>query len=1019
MVRKLLIVLVSLMAISPIAAYALGFGNIKLNSALNEPLNADISLLSATPQDVSGLTVKLAGHDAFANAGIDRTAVLNELKFTVKSRANGSYYIHVTSRQPIREPYLDFLLELNWSHGRMLREYTVLLDPPNLMRKQPTMVAPATTEAPSTIARTEAPKEKPAPKKAEQAPAQMPVPPSAPTQAAPAPKPPKATAEAAPMPPPTAPQPEQKAPAPSPAPEAAPAPAKQVAQAPEKDRGLMPYIPIGGEEETPVPMESGKAITHITKKGDKLWNIAEEMRPDDVTVYQMMMALLASNPDAFQDHNVNRLKAGYVLRVQDPSLLHEMSRQAAAHEFKMQTQAWEDYRQRVAGSASKQPMVTASQGQSAPAEGGSGEPKGHLKLVTPSGKGKSAGTGQEATKLKAASDVKDLAEARKQLNLAIEAAATERRKNAEMTDRLKELEKQIKDMQRLISLKDDELASLQQQLKAQEKARQEKAATPAPPAKQGAATPAPAESTTAPTESAAAPAAPPAQGPTGGTGAGSTTSEATGGGGGAKPPSAPGSGPGSPSAKATEPAPAHQAPPVSSPPRHIPWWKKLMNTASGLGKNLTKSLSVSPLLLAGGAALLLVILLLLLIVVRRRKKGYGFQESILTGEGAADSETSAASGASQGEESSFLSDFAVSGVNAIQTEDNEVDPLTEADVYMAYGRNQQAEELLTEALKTDPKRKELKLKLLELYHATKNKAGFEQTAEDLYADIGNDNDPMWTKVVAMGAEVAPTNPLFASAAKAAPAGAAAMANNDVMDIGLDTGVFDLDEVQGGGAETAATTAPPDSGLDFDFDLGGGETATEAAAEAAPDEGGGLDFNLDFTEPEAPAAAPETASAEEPQFDTGGDDGGLDFSLDFDTGGAPAASEEPAADQGGGLEFDLGGEEQAEEIDFDLGGLDTGSPASEEFPVGSDTEIDIGSSRADQTQAIDFDFDTGAAEGGLDEGGDLDEVGTKLDLAKAYIDMGDPEGARSILDEVMEEGSDSQKQEAQELMTQIV
>ncbi|HKJ22368.1 MAG TPA: FimV/HubP family polar landmark protein, partial [Gammaproteobacteria bacterium] len=767
MVRKLFIVLVSLMTISPITAYALGFGNIKLNSALNEPLNADISLLSATPQDVAGLTVKLAGHDAFANAGIDRTAVLNELKFTLKSRAKGGYYIHVTSRQPIREPYLDFLLELNWSHGRMLREYTVLLDPPNLMRQQPTMVAPATTEAPPTIARGETPQKEAAPR-AKQAPAQMPVPPTAPEQA-PASKASKTTAEAAPMPPPTAPQPEQKAPAPSPAPEAAPAPApaKQVAQVPEKDRGLMPYIPIGGEEETPVPMESGKAITHITKKGDKLWNIAEEMRPDDVTVYQMMMALLASNPDAFQGHNVNRLKAGYVLRVQDPSLLHEMSRQAAAHEFKVQTQAWEDYRQRVAGSASKQPMMTASQGKSAPAEGGSGEPKGHLKLVTPSGKGKSAGTGQEATKLKAASDVKDLAQARKQLNLAIEAAATERRKNAEMTDRLKELEKQIKDMQRLISLKDDELATLQQQLKAQEKAQKEKAAAPKQPAKKttGAATPAPAESTTAPTaptESAGAAAGPPpAQGPTGGTGAGTTSAAAAGGGGGNKPP-APSSSPGSPTAKATAPAPAHQAPPVSSPPRHIPWWKKAMNTASGLGKNLTKSLSVSPLLLAGGAALLVVILLLLLIVVRRRKKGYGFQESILTGEGAANSETSASSGASQGEESSFLSDFAVSGVNAIQTEDNEVDPLTEADVYMAYGRNQQAEELLKRALEQDPNRQELRAKLLEFYYKTGATQTFVSEAENAQASL-EENGPLWDRVRAMGHELAPEHPLFSQA----------------------------------------------------------------------------------------------------------------------------------------------------------------------------------------------------------------------------------------------------------------
>ncbi|HKJ23146.1 MAG TPA: FimV/HubP family polar landmark protein, partial [Gammaproteobacteria bacterium] len=776
MVRKLLIVLVSLMTVVPISAYALGFGNIKLNSALNQPLDADIKLLSATPQDVAGLTVKLAPHDAFASAGIDRSAVLNQLKFTVKSRSNGTYYIHVTSRQPIREPYLDFLLELNWSHGRMLREYTVLLDPPNLMRKEKTAVAPATTQAPPTIARSEQPKQapQPEPKPAPQPEAHMPVPPSAPSEPAPS-KPSSAQAggEQGQMPPPTAPQAESKPKAPEQAPAPSAPASQQLAQAPaQQDRGLMPFIPIGGQQQesapAPEPSESGKAITHITRKGDKLWNIAEEMRPDDVSVYQMMMALLASNPKAFQGHNVNRLKAGYVLRVQDPSLLHEMSKRAAARKFKEQTQAWEDYRQRVAGAATKQAMTTTSQNQ-APSGSASGGGQGHLNLVTPSGKGESAGSGQAATELKAAKDVKDLASARKQLNLAIEQAATERRKNAEMTDRLKELEKQIKDMQRLISLKNDELAQLQQQLKGEGKQPAAAAANASagegaaagatqeqtePQAQPSAEQPAESPSETAPAESAAMGAG---QGPAAGeqsgpeAGAGATTP--------AKPPEQSQS----QAQSQTEPTPpAEQAPPVSQPPRQLPWWKKILKTVGGM----TKTLAVSPLLIAGGAALLLVLLLLLLIVVRRRKKGYGFQESILTGEGASEGAAAAgaagaaAGGAQGGEESSFLSDFAVSGVNAIQTEDNEVDPLTEADVYMGYGRNQQAEELLTEALKTDPKRQELKVKLLELYHATKNKARFEETAEDLYADVGNDSDPTWTKVVAMGVEIAPDNPLF-------------------------------------------------------------------------------------------------------------------------------------------------------------------------------------------------------------------------------------------------------------------
>ena len=382
------------------------------------------------------------------------------------------------------------------------------------------------------------------------------------------------------------------------------------------------------------------------------------------------------------------------------------------------------------------------------------------------------------------------------------------------------------------------------------------------------------------------------------------------------------------------------------------------------------------------------IILLQILVRRRRKSGQSYQESILTGGPA--SVTGAEAAEESEEESSFLSDFAVSGAGAIQTQDSEVDPLTEADVFMAYGRYEAAEERLADAIKSEPARPELKLKLLELFHATKNKPSFENTAEAFYASLGDDarSNPMWQKVASMGAELVPGNPLFSGVSGAAdlPDLAASqdpgmsLSDSQVMDIGLDTGVFDAADI---GAPAAAE---PAGGMDFNLDIGG-DTAIPAATEtpaAAAEEPSGLDFNLDMGE-SGVEAAPEPELAQ--------DSGSLDFDLDLgagsETDSGPATSEmefsmETAEDDT--TSFDLGGS-------FDSGTESMGEPTADDMAVGAleSDDLDIG-------------------------GGD--EVGTKLDLAKAYIDMGDPDGARSILDEVMSEGNDSQKSEAQSLLDQI-
>jgi pilus assembly protein FimV len=129
MKRKFYIVI--LLALAPTLVNALGLGHLDLNSALNEPFDARIQLLSPTADELDSLTVGLADSEAFARAKIDRPFILGKLKFTLRRSADdGPDYIRVYSQEPIREPFLNFLVELSWSNGRLFREYTVLLDPP-------------------------------------------------------------------------------------------------------------------------------------------------------------------------------------------------------------------------------------------------------------------------------------------------------------------------------------------------------------------------------------------------------------------------------------------------------------------------------------------------------------------------------------------------------------------------------------------------------------------------------------------------------------------------------------------------------------------------------------------------------------------------------------------------------------------------------------------------------------------------------------------------------------------------
>jgi len=890
MVRKLVKPLLTLILLAPAGAYALGLGDVKLHSALNQNLNADIELLSVEPGDTKDLSVSLASSETFAKLGLSRPSVLMFVQFEVKQKPDGTYYINATSKQAIREPFLDFLIEVKWPAGRVLREYTLLLDPPTRHAEMGGQVSAATAGAAQ----------------------------------------PAATVTGG----------------------GAPSAAQPAVSAPMQTQQGVAYYPT---QATTTP--AGGVSYGPIKGGDTLWKIALKVRPNtDISAQQMMMALLKANPHAFVDNNINRLKKGFVLRVDDPALYAAMSQAEAAREVSRQTRAWEDYRAEVAAKAGERQPVAAEGAPAGSAAVAGGKPK--LKLVAPEGKGKQAGTSA------AAGDMEE------QLMLALESSAAQRKENEELQSRVGDLEAQLQDMQRLLALKDSDMATLQKQLR-----------------EQGTAVTLPSEKAAKTPEKAAEAAK--VEKPV----AGKPAAKA------AKPAEA---------TAAAKPATKQPAKPVAKPkpkPRVIPPPREEPGFIDML-------LGDQMMMIAAGGVLAL-LLLLVLFISRRRKKG-GFQESILSG----GTSSMLNSGVEENRgETSFLSDLAISGMGggSISTDEGEVDPLTEADVFMAYGRYQQAEEVLKKALESNPDRPDVTGKLFEVYFNTREKDKFEQLANESAASL-QDNEAIWASVAAMGKEICPDNPLFAAVDTSAVESVESAAKpepitDDVLDIGLD-----LDELSAEMEGEADTSGGIDLGLDLS-DLESEpaaepEPVAEAPAEAAPAEESvsDLDFDLDFGD--EGAAEPEPAPAVEAESSGLGD---LDFDLG-DLGGeeesqpvAAAAEEEvvePVAEEATTL--DLG--------DMDLGDIDFGDLGAEaETPAAEETSLDLseveGIGAGDELGAF------GDLEGG-DMFGEGDEITTKLDLAQAYIEMGDGEGARSMLDEVVVQGNAQQKQQAEALLSRI-
>ena len=904
-------------------------GGINVSSSLGEPLKAEIELMAVGKAEKGNLVARLASPDVFKGAGMDYPANLPKLKFQIETRANGESYLGLSSALPVNEPFVSVLIELSWTSGKLLREYTFLLDPPEFRAKQP-----------------DAAEVKPVLSKAAESPAiQM-----------------RATA---------------------------PLDEKAFAEAP-----IAPATKPAMIAPTREPAGSGNVATGTikVKRGDTLSQIALDAKPSGISLERMLLALYRANGEAFDGKNMNRLKTGKILRLPEQTDLSKVSQVEAAEEFRAHTADWNAYRQKLAAAsatgadqASKQEV--SGKISTAIADKSSAAPEPAKEVVRLS---KGEAPGDKAT-------ANGNAKAMQEKIHALEEEATARNKALkESNERVVVLEKNIKEMQRLIELK------IQPALPAQSKA--------APPAETKAATKP--EARPEPPVAEARPAAPAPVAASQPTATAAVAAAA----------SAPAS-----TAKADNPAAKPVAPKVAPPP---------------------PSLLDDPLYLAAGAAALLALGGLGFALSRRGKGGKAEKKIVPETSGEAPADDGSATGriiapATPSPDTGDFTQSAATAAPASSAQADEVDPLSEAELFLTFGRDVQAEEILKDALEKNPANNPARLKLLSVYANRKDTNSFSVIARQIEA---SGDEVAWAQAAAMGRNLEPGNPMYGgTGGEAAVAAPAAQLSEPSPAAGLDFDLgFGAPETDAGkGAATEQASGEPSSGLDFD--LSSGEPVTDAAsADLNPPatKSAGLDFDLGAGESDAPAAQdymstmilnpPATGkavdiSSEITLINTSENlRAAREAPMDFDvTTGLPSPANEPENQNLDDLVFDITSS-QPSAIPLPEGAAAGASDDTVAFTLDLPTEPAQPTTR----EAVDFDLGSISLDLGTPDpavqpqsapvrDAHWHDIATKLDLAKAYQEMGDNAGAHEILDEVIAEGDEQQRAAAEAIKQQLL
>ena len=827
-------------------ALALALGPITVQSALGEPLRAEIELVQVTPSEAETLRVTTATPETFRAQGMEYSPVMTRVQIELRRRTNGSAVLRLSSDRPVSEPFVDLVIDANWNSGRLTRSYTMLFDPPALRKAPVEAVAkPVTT-------------------------------PTRPAEAAPA-----------------RPVPARVAPTPS---AAAPA----------------------GEQSVTV------------KPGDTAGRIANANRPADVSLDQMLVAMLRANPDAFIQGNVNRIRSGAVLQMPSQAQANAISKGEARQVLAAQSRDFNDFRRKLAGAAPAADVGAAGRSASGSVQTQVQDQRTSSTAPDKLTLSKGAVKGQKAT----------------------EEELAKRKQSQQAAARVEELSKNINELNKLGA------ASASSGAAPAAAASAPGVAVPVP-SPAPAALPEPSAPAASQAEAPASVAAPIAPASDAASAPEASASEATAT---AAPASEPASAPAKPRVAVPVPPPA----PVEEP-------------------GFLSELMEDPMIpLAGGGLLALLLGFGAWRVIQRRRAGAGMDSSFLESRLQPDSFF----GASGGQRVDTANTDSTTGGSSMAYSPSQldaggdVDPVAEADVYLAYGRDLQAEEILKEAVRHNPTRVSIHAKLAEIYAKRQDRKALESVASEIH-QLTQGDGPDWNRVAELGRTLDPDNALYQPGGRPAAATSVAAA----------TGA------------AAAVTSPPDLDLDLDLDL-----PDDALTEAPPAPAGAFaaaaqsaqqpvledsaPVPLEIPDYDSPSAAPEwqppAATQPMPAAAVNPLDMPLDVPLDL-----PAIDTQPTALDKPATKPYVPSDSGLMDFDLDSISLDLKTPASE------------------VTAAVPMDEPTTAS-------GDLadDPLATKLALAQEFNTIGDSDGARTLIDEVIAEASGDLKARAQKMLSEL-
>jgi pilus assembly protein FimV len=915
----------SALAALPVSSWALGLGKLNVQSALGEALRAEIDVTSLTGEEGGSLQVRVATPETYRAAGVDYNQVLAATSITLQRRADGRPYLRISSDRTVQEPFVDVILDLSWSSGRLVREYTLLFDPPS--SRSSTQTTPTVIESPTSPQSEAAPAPAPAP-------ALTPSPAPAPTAEAPVAK------VAAPTPAESA---KARKAAAAAAKAAAAASAASAAAEAAEAKAKLPPAETTKEAAPEQQAAGGSADTIRVKPGDSLSRIAGRNLRPGVSLDQMLVGLYRNNPQAFLGNNMNRLKSGVVLNVPTEEQAKSVSKDEAHQVIVAQSADFAAYRQHLAGAVTaKTPDEPQRQA------------KGKVEAEVEDRKQSAAPAPDKLTLSKGGmtSSSKNAAEDR----------LAKTRSKADEAARVAELSKNLDDLRKL----KEKTAAASAPAKAVPPPAPVPAPAPVAPSK-------PAPAPVAPSKPAVVvpPPAPPAPAP------------------------APAPEPSKPVAAASEPASASIAEAVASaastadagasaatavadhaseasapassvrPRVHVPIAPPPEPEEPGFLESLNPML-----LAAGGAGLALIAGALM--YFRSRRRGDTGETSFLESRLQPDSFFGASGGQrvdtrdATGGPSSMS--YSLSQLDAI----GDVDPVAEADVYLAYGRDLQAEEILKEALRSTPDRLAVRTKLLEVYAKRRDTKGYEQLAVQLYNLTGGQGED-WLKAQEMGLGIDAENPLYQPGGQPSATPLSIETANDML----------------GASTIPHSVMPAPSMLDTAM-----PPAPAATVDDEADHADHLDLDISAPAP-LDAAVSDSVSPviteagdlpplELPEVETtviepkAPDTGAMDLpSLD-------AAAPAPA--EAGGLDFDLSDDERTVPIP-------STAPAPAAFDLNS--------------ISLDLDAPAEPAQTAASEAlaAPADPMSRKFELAEEFRQIGDVDGARELLQEVLEHSQD--------------